>query len=1660
MKFLHNLIATYKKCKNPVKISVLGTKYSDIYSPEAYASMLQKCAPSKSLKRFLKSQPSYFEVDENDNVILCTTKRDSDLQVSKHDGTTKGKGSTSTSTDEDNVHHISCTHEGTTMSNTSSLDVVHQVSDVAVPLHKTIVVSFFYGTKKFPRQITCGDIESFKKEVLQILSSKLPNYKPVQVEYKFGDEMYSLEEADSFEELLMGESMKVEIKAVPEKCTSDLPPCDSNLSVSVQNSSLTNAKHSNASKGSNEMFDPAEDINKKNDLKSVIDSCINFLQRSLAILIKSVMIKVHGAEKWLQQLKSAFPRDDKKGPNKKLQHISESYIKSLPADELLKLLIRADEWQDIFSKLHSCKCDFIALAECIKDIRNFYAHIKHYEEAALRFKDDYLQIEKMSQEIVNWVEREDCISENIAIVNEDLQQIKFKYSGHVSKEATKMHQVLAALLGLNFNKYGYVLFSVLPHNFSTANSTLTYLNAISWYAVVDFDPHSKKEGGLLSVMCEHDGTNYWMKPKCIHSISYSDLDQIEKSELVKPSHVPWIFPHGDDVDKSNISRPNPKDPEDLHTLIVQKPVFDAIRTIARSIIQQKSGMVSLVLCYGDFACSSSTLPFENFLDDFFVDLCSLLKVESRQVVVLTDSIQVELLLKKKCEIKVFNIPLALFCQTMSDTLTKKDTPPVVIPHLNGPQKINFVEEDFTLVHQHIAEHEMLEAVFQKQTEIRQGSDDLQFGGGPPKFDERHEIIRDFRVRFYKCETISFVSLAHDHAITRKEEMEITNRLRDLLAERKDRKTETAKYVLYHTAGAGATTLARKIVWQLRLEYPCVILKSSYRHSDKKIKETSQALKKLHKIVGMPILMLIDEEPTFQTVPQLTNRVQIDGIPMVFLHVQRYVDNEHVNIETDGTDSFYLPSQLSKTDAYNFQEKLCTVFDKEKISAGGKKIDQITTSMVTPNENDEVQDTLEGKYPRYGTISRVRRHSDYYEAEVKWDNNPSNSEWCTIGTSATTKAKKRVYLTNINNKTHILFQTFHIYGVMCLGEEFRKPMKEYIKTRLDEIPSKEEMCILAHLSILFAFKVSDVKVVHSRSFQQLCYKIKPGMPRRDFDLKAFIPESAKEFALVNPLGWFHVIHSIVADEILEFILSKIDIPLSELLCEFLQCMLSDSEYPNKDVESAITSLLNKREMYLKENFLAKKMFSNMILAVEEREGADAAIKVFQCALPLIDNCHSYGHLARYLSKRVNEFNQALRYITHAEKLAYQDSEVAFVLNIKGDIYRDRLEHYINKSNPDWSNPDDDAYKYHKHACDAYQLSYRSSRVDYPLNGEIKVWLLLLDNVKRHYLCENPKSDFKLSAVNITQVSESVVRCSELFKKLDEFIVCGDGGKDQDSSNYKASATSLQAQFYDIIESDPEKQKVVLKRFIDDKNVKSESKVHNRRWYTKLFLPGQMPIFRRNPSAISHKTQDSYSSPADYNYLLKILEDNMRIVGYNDQDMQLWLLIVRKLPEGQDMEMIGHKLLEWNKKSKTCESKLWVNFYLSIFYFIALCEGKGTMSPQMAAKFTAADRIVQEEGKQSKARSRIIEWLQAKGKGFQCLRSDLQVPKEMRELEGKVMNISLQHPSISWKGIHVYCNHTHLSSETFSDGQFVKFTVGFNLRGIRVIKVESVQASNIH
>ena len=151
----------------------------------------------------------------------------------------------------------------------------------------------------------------------------------------------------------------------------------------------------------------------------------------------------------------------------------------------------------------------------------------------------------------------------------------------------------------------------------------------------------------------------------------------------------------------------------------------------------------------------------------------------------------------------------------------------------------------------------------------------------------------------------------------------------------------------------------------------------------------------------------------------------------------------------------------------------------------------------------------------------------------------------------------------------------------------------------------------------------------------------------------------------------------------------------------------------------------------------------------------------------------------------------------------------------------------------------------------------------------------------------------------------------------------------------------------------------------------------------------------------------------------------------------------------MKKIQDKLLKWKSKSSSVDGK----FYLTICYFIKLITCDKTEAPEIISNFNAANKRVQRDSTsmEDKSRSRIREWLQADGEGFQCLRSDQQDINAMRWLEGKVIMLSRQESSlISWKGIHVFADYK--MSMRFKDGQHIRFTVGFSLRGVRAIAVE--------
>jgi tetratricopeptide (TPR) repeat protein len=116
--------------------------------------------------------------------------------------------------------------------------------------------------------------------------------------------------------------------------------------------------------------------------------------------------------------------------------------------------------------------------------------------------------------------------------------------------------------------------------------------------------------------------------------------------------------------------------------------------------------------------------------------------------------------------------------------------------------------------------------------------------------------------------------------------------------------------LYHEAGAGGTTVARRILWDLHSKFPCVILKRS------KPLETSERLFRLASLTGQPILLLIDSSqiPERQ-VDELYNYVRSKQLSVVILHVQR-----RLNPQAERDRVIYLDALLSNKECWQFVEK--------------------------------------------------------------------------------------------------------------------------------------------------------------------------------------------------------------------------------------------------------------------------------------------------------------------------------------------------------------------------------------------------------------------------------------------------------------------------------------------------------------------------------------------------------------------------------------------------------------------------------------------------------------------------------------------------------------------------------------------------------------------
>ena len=241
------------------------------------------------------------------------------------------------------------------------------------------------------------------------------------------------------------------------------------------------------------------------------------------------------------------------------------------------------------------------------------------------------------------------------------------------------------------------------------------------------------------------------------------------------------------------------------------------------------------------------------------------------------------------------------------------------------------------------------------------------------------------------------------------------------------------------------------------------------------------------------------------------------------------------------DSILLENKLCEEDIRSLQDRLVEDYGKERVIAGNEKIKKMNLSMMgDPKEEDRVTDLN-----KHGSITQIKPHKidrmlSCFFVDVKWEDGETEACYLSYTDNCDIK-KRRVFLsTNISKiAMYEFYKTIHFYGLMCLDELFHEPMHNHIKTCMESL-SDEELNILANISLLFAFNVCES--IHSKAYENLCYKITKQTKQPKFQIQDFIPKIALQFVTIIPAHHrFRIVHPFVAREIVEYFSQKFKFP---------------------------------------------------------------------------------------------------------------------------------------------------------------------------------------------------------------------------------------------------------------------------------------------------------------------------------------------------------------------------------------------------------------------------------------------------------------------------------------------------------------------------------------
>ncbi|NXI70687.1 SAM9L protein, partial [Anseranas semipalmata] len=455
----------------------------------------------------------------------------------------------------------------------------------------------------------------------------------------------------------------------------------------------------------------------------------------------------------------------------------------------------------------------------------------------------------------------------------------------------------------------YILVTNKCHPSQTSH--LDFLQEIKWFAVLDFDFESETNGVFKTYQKTRNARLHF--PYHYESKVGSVSEQAEKLNLHQETN--WIFCNGGSDFKGNKELPlDPTSWQRDRAAEVRKMIsFLSHKDVKQS---GKFLIVFLLLSRVEDPLDPLTETFVSFYQELkgledMVCICIGAGTDKRWKDLLHARGIREEALSDKC---VSNLTLQMVNGTIIKAKSVTQSSKRLLPSIGGSTILLKKEEDFIVALEILCENEC------KDTEIEK--DEEQF----KKFMEEREkdFYRGGRVSWWN---FYFSSENYTSDFIKRDRYENLEHL--IVSSSNSASQSPVKIInLYHHPGCGGTTLAMHILWNLRKQFRCAVLKN--RTSDFGTQLTTLITYGANKDSGyLPVLLLVDDFEDQENVYLLQKEIQAAITEKCIQYVNPLViilncmrsQNPDENSTINSLNSISLKQSLSEKEQRAFDQKL-------------------------------------------------------------------------------------------------------------------------------------------------------------------------------------------------------------------------------------------------------------------------------------------------------------------------------------------------------------------------------------------------------------------------------------------------------------------------------------------------------------------------------------------------------------------------------------------------------------------------------------------------------------------------------------------------------------------------------------------------------------------